>query len=164
MNPQTFEKRIKDIERALSQISGLELESYSEGSTTDYSRMGIEDLPAMRREIVNHLRGVDKLGYINLGGESYGPPPPIANPKQGVVYPESPMSAWKSAVFCFSQLGREERSCLVMQKAVCEWFEEEKCGPAELPVVSASDEEIRQSDGKGEYPIALWTIHGLGSL
>jgi hypothetical protein len=105
MNPQMFEKRIKDIERALSQISGLELESYSEGSATDYSRMGIEDLPALRREIINHLRGVDKLGYINLGGESYGPPPPIANPKQGVVHPESPMAAWKAAVFYLARGG-----------------------------------------------------------
>mgnify|MGYP001249093045 FL=1 len=105
MNPEKFERRIKDIERALSQISGLELESYSEGSTTDFSRMGIEDLPGMRREIVNHLRGVDKLGYINLGGENYGPPPPIANPKQGVVYPESPMTAWKAAVLYVARGG-----------------------------------------------------------
>ena len=42
-----------------------------------------------------------------------------------------------------------------MQKADCECCEEEECGPAELPVVSASDEEIRQSHGTGEYPIAF---------
>ena len=105
MNPEKFERRIKDIERALSQISGLELESYSEGSTTDFSRMGIESMSELRQEIINHLRGVDKLGYINLGGESYGPPPPVDNPKQGVVYPESPMSAWKAAVFYLARGG-----------------------------------------------------------
>ena len=105
MNPEKFDRRIKDIERALSQISGLELESYSEGSTTDFSRMGIESMSTLRQEIINHLRGVDKLGYINLGGESYGPPPPVDNPKQGVVYPESPMSAWKAAVFYLARGG-----------------------------------------------------------
>jgi len=105
MNPNTFEKRIKDIERELSKVSGLDLESYSEGSTTDFSRMGIESMSELRQEIINHLRGVDKLGYINLGGESYGPPPPVDNPKQGVVYPESPMSAWKAAVFYLARGG-----------------------------------------------------------
>ena len=55
MSPNTFEMRIKDIERELAKISGLELESYSEGSTTDYARMGIEDLPSLRNDIINHL-------------------------------------------------------------------------------------------------------------
>ena len=99
MNSNTFEKRIKDIERELANVSGLELESYSEGSTTDYARMGIEDLPAMRREIINHLRDANALGYVWLPDRStYGPPPPISDPKEGVVYPSNVQHSWNMLV------------------------------------------------------------------
>jgi hypothetical protein len=118
MNPNTFEKRIKDIERELLKVSDLDLESYSEGSTTDFSRMGIESMTTLRNDIINHLRDANTLGYVWLPDRStYGPPPPISDPKAGVVYPAPPTAAW-NAMLMYLRRGGSLRARLTKKMVI----------------------------------------------